>query len=190
MKPTSKQTYKVIRATLRLKKFTQYRISREEKVTFSLVNRVVNWLVAQGYAAKRKGYYEIVSPAGILGIFPIFRRMRPCAVFDVELRREEALALLKGRAALCLASALSYYDNYARDDAVYAYVLDGKVIGELKGLPRGYTHIELYWEDLNGEDFEKRGSNALTSKIRTIIDLFCSKRAYVCERLVKREWAL
>ena len=153
MKVTSRETYKIISAILELKKFKQYQISKNENVTFSLVNRVVNWLVAQKYVAKRTGHYELVSPSAILGLFPLYRKMKPYEALDVAIPAKEVLNILKGRGILCLTSALSYYDEYYRDPAIHVYLKDEKILNELKSLQRGYTHIEIYREDLNNEDF-------------------------------------
>lgn len=188
MQVTSRETYKVVRAILREKKFKQYQISKKEKVTFSLVNRIVNWMVSRGYVAKRNGYYELISPGAVFSLFPIYRQLKPIADFDVALKEKEVLELMKGKAALCLSSALSEYDEYFRDSAIHAYVLDEKIVGKMKDLPRGFTRVELYKEDLNADDFEKIGGQKATSKIRTVIDLFCANKTYVAERLIKNEW--
>ena len=188
MKVTSRETYKVVRAVLEMRKFTQYGISKRTGVTFSLVNRVVNWLLSRGYVARRRGNYELVAPGAVFGIFPLFRKMKPFASFDVNLSGREALRMLRKRGSLCLTSALAYYDDYFRDPAIHAYVEDAKLAEELRRLPKGYTHIEIYEEDLNKEDFVVQKGQKMTGKVRTIIDLFCSNKAYAAERLIKREW--
>lgn len=188
MKPTSKETYKVISAMLEMKKFTQYRISKERGVTFSLVNRVVNWFVAGGTVAKRTGYYELVSAAGIFSIFPIYRKLKPFATFNLELSREQVLELAGKDAVLCLTSALSYYDDYYRDPSIYLYTADERFLKEIINLRKGYTHVEIYLDDLHGNGITKKNGHAVTDKVRTVVDLFCNNKAYVAERLVKREW--
>ena len=188
MKVTSRETYKIIRAALRLKKFRQYQISKEEDVTFSLVNRVVNWLVSQKYVVKRTGYYELVSLSAIIGLFPLYRKMKPYVTFDVALPAKQVLEILKGKGALCLTSALSYYDDYYRDPAIHVYLQNEKILNELKSLQKGYTHIEIYSEDLNSDDFATIKGQKITTRIRTIIDLFCANKAYAAERLIKKEW--
>ncbi len=188
MKMTSRETYKAIRAILQLKKFTQYEVSKKEHVTFSLVNRVVNWLVYQYYVAKRTGHYEVIAPGSIFSLFPLHRKMKPRTIFDVNLPKEDVLEMLKEKGALCLTSALSYYDSYYRDPAIYVYLEDEKIIQELKNLPKGYTHVEIYEEDLNSDDFVTIKGQKITGKIRTIIDLFCANKAYATERLIKKEW--
>ena len=188
MKVTSRETYRVVRAMLELKEFTQYAISKQEKVTFSLVNKVVNWFVSRGFAAKRKGKYALVSPAAVFGLFPLYRRMAPSMTFDVNLSRNRVLDLLRGKSALCLSSALSNYDGYYRDPAIYAYVTDKRVVEELKGFSRGFTHVELFEVDLSGSDFVLVNGRKISSATRTVIDLFCANKAYAAQRLVKREW--
>ncbi len=188
MKVTSKETYKIIRAMLEMKKFTQYEISKKENVTFSLVNKVVNWFVSRGYVARRQGNYEVITPAAIFNLFPLYRTMKPYATFDVNLPRKEALEMIKGKGILCLTSALSYYDSYYRDPAIYAYVKDEKLVDELKRARKGLTRVELFEEDLNADDTIKKNGQLITSKARTVIDLFCANRAYAAEMLIKREW--
>jgi len=148
---------------------------------------VVNWLARAGYVAKRKGYYELTAPAAIFGLFGIYRKMAPIATFEVAPPRKRIMELMKKRAALCLASALSSYDGYYRDPAIYAYALDKNLAKEFAEMPKGYTRVELYEEDLNSRDMIKKGQWK-TSKVRTVIYLFCANKAYAAERLMKREW--
>jgi len=188
MKVTSKETYKVVRAILETKKFTQYGISKKEDVTFSLVNKVVNWFVARGYVARRKGNYELITPASVFNLFPLYRTMKPYASFDVSLKAEDVLAMVKGKGTLCLTSALSHYDSYYRDPAIYVYSKDEKLLEELKNAPKGLTHVVLYEDDLNGNDTVKMNGQLITSKTRTAIDLFCANKAYASEKLIRKEW--
>lgn len=189
MKPTSRETYRIVRAVLLKKRFTQYEISVSEDVTFSLVNRVVNWLVDRGYVQRREGRYELIAAAAILNLFPIYRRLKPYEILDVNLDRKTVLGLVKGKGTLCLASALAFYDDYFRDQGIHVYLDDEQVIKNLRASNKGYCHIELYKNDLGESDSVKIKGLAVTSKIRTIIDLFCNNRAYAAERLVKREWS-
>jgi hypothetical protein len=188
MDVTKKETYKVIRAVLERKKFTQYEISKKEKITYSLVNKVVNWLVSREYVVKRTGYYEVVSAGSIFNLFPIYRKMKPFVTFDLNISVKDFLALIKGKGKLCLTSALSYYDDYFRDPSVHVYLKDKKIIEDLKKLPKGRTHVEIYEEDINADDYTTRKGQRITTKTRTVIDLFCANKAYAAERLIKKEW--
>ncbi len=188
MKVTSKVTYGIVKAILEMKQFTQYFISKKKQATFSLVNRIVNWFVSHGYIAKRARFYEVVSPVAILNLFPLYRKMKPFAVFDINLPNKEALKLLKAKGTFCLTTALSYYDEYYRDTAIYIYLEDKNLLEELKSMPKGYTHIECYKDDLGSHDFVRKDHRQITDKIRTIIDLFCANKTYAAERLIKKEW--
>ena len=188
MKITSKETYKVARAILQEKKFKQYQISKKEKVTFSLVNRIVNWLVSLGYVGKRKGYYELISPGAVFSLFPLNRQLKSCDTFSVANPPKEVMQMLKGKTAFCLTSALGYYSDYYRDPAFYAYITDESVVDLLRDLPHGRTRIELFREDLNDGDFVKEKGVMITNKTRTIIDLYCANKSYTAERLVQKEY--
>ncbi len=189
MQITRKEAYKAVRAILTEKKFKQIEISEKAKVTFSLVNRIVKWMVSLGYVGKRKGYYELISSGAIFNLFPLYRQIKPIATFNVEMPPAEAMKMLEGRVALCLTSALRHYSDYYQDPAIYAYSLDKKLLNDLRELPEGKTRIEIFDEDLNGDDFVKEKGIRMTSKIRTIIDLYCANKAYAAEWLVKREFA-
>lgn len=201
MKLTNKKTYLVVRAILQKKKFKQYQIGKEEKVSLHLVNNLVKWLISLGYVArrngnltkqedtgKRRGYYELVSAGAIFNLFLLNRQLKPIASFNVEPSAVEVMKMLEDKAALCLTSALSHYSDYYRDPAIYAYALDKTLLNDLKDLPEGKTRIEIFEEDLNGEDFVTKKDVRLTNKIRTIIDLYCANKAYAAEWLVRREF--
>jgi hypothetical protein len=114
--------------------------------------------------------------------------MKPYASFDVSLKAEDVLAMVKGKGTLCLTSALSHYDSYYRDPAIYVYSKDEKLLEELKNAPKGLTHVVLYEDDLNGNDTVKMNGQLITSKTRTAIDLFCANKAYASEKLIRKEW--
>lgn len=189
MKVTSKRAYLVVKAVLEKGKFTQYAIGKETNVAFSGVNRVVNWLVSLGYVAKRKGYYELVAPAPVFSLFPLNRRLKPFASFEIGPDRKQALELIKGKTALCLTTALSFYDDYFRDPSLHAYLNDENLLGELKRLPRGFTRVALYREDLSADDFIEKNGFRVSDQTRTVIDLFCGNKAYAAERLLRRKWS-
>lgn len=192
MRITSKATYKIVRYLLEKKVFRQLEISEAVGVALSRVSNVVNWLVGLGYVAKGPEGYRLVSPAGILNIFPLYRRMGKLRVasFDVEVDMKQLHKVLREeKAALCLTSALQHYSSYFRDPGVFAYCESKALLDELSELRRGYVHVELYRDDLNEpEDFVEHKGVRITSALRTAIDLFCSNRAYAAERLVAKKW--
>jgi len=113
---------------------------------------------------------------------------RICSL-DVEMDREKvAKWLSKKKVVYCLTSALQEYDSYFRDPSINVYG-DERVVRELEKLPKGLTRVNVYEADMSLEPdtVEKEGVR-ITSKVRTVIDLFCDNKAYITERLVKRLW--
>lgn len=196
MKLTSPQTYKVLRFALERKSFRQAEASKETGVSLGLVNRVTNWLVAHHYAARQSDGYRLIAPAALAQQFSFFRRMEQLrfASFDVELSQQEVMEVLEEtKSVLCLTSALQRYSDYFRDPSLHFYA-DERVEETLRQLNPGRTRVELYRDDLEqDDDFENlqaKGTKKVrvTKKIRTMIDVLCSQRAYAAERLILHTW--
>ena len=191
MKLTSPKTYRVVRFALEKGVFKQTEARDACGVAFGLANRVTNWLVARGYVAKEPGGYRVIAPAALAQAFSYFRRMEELktAFFDVGTSPAALKKLFKEHdAVLCLTSALQHYDDYFRDPAIHVYATPALVTA-LKQLPPGRTRIEVYADDLQEpKDFVKEKGVVVTGRIRTLIDLACSQRAYAADRLVKKTW--
>jgi len=192
MKVTSRQTYRLVRWMLEHPEFKQLRASKETGVAFSRVNKVVNWLVDVGYAARIANGYRLVSPVALLGLFRLNRSMGKLrtSTFEVQAERKELDGLIqKTDSVYCLTSALSRYDTYFRDPSIHVYA--GKELAdELLKFPRGLARLDLYRDDLGApEDVIHSGSGDYTSEMRTIIDVICSDRSYAAERLIKKKWS-
>lgn len=191
MKLTRPQTYKVISFVLEKRAFKQLEAQKAVGVSFGLVNRVTKWMVSRGFAARREGKYAVVAPAALTQVFSLFRRMEELRVaslmLDVEPR--EAVKLLAGRGGvLCLTTALAFYDDYVRDPAVHAYA-GPEAIEKLREFGEGRTRIDVYADDLKQpQDFIEVKGARITGKVRTIIDLLCSERAYAAEKIIKKTW--
>ncbi len=192
MKLSSPQTYKIIRFALETPRFKQIEVHRATNVAFSRVNAVVNWMVSRGFAAKGKGGYHVVAPAALLASFALFRQMKELQIrsFMVETDRKRVLSLFEENGAvLCLSSALSFYDDYFRDPSFHVYGSVG-LCNELSTLPEGLTQVVVYRDDLaDSADIVSQKGVKYTGKIRTLVDLLCSERAYASEQLIKKTWA-
>lgn len=189
MKPTSKTTYKIIRLALEKKSFRQRELQRGTGVSIGMVNYIIRWLLEHNYAVRSKEGYRIVAFGGLLSLFAVYRRMEPLKIYsgDVELSRKNLFELIKEKkAVLCLTTALQQYDNYFRDPRIIVYA-DENFVKELSGLRGGYTHVEVYVDDLKcKDDIITTKGVMMTNKIRTAIDLMCSNYAYASEHLVRR----
>lgn len=192
VKVTSKMAYKVVRYVLEKGTFNQFEASTETGVSIGLVNRITNWLVERGYIAKGKEGYELIMPAALLMLFPIYRKMEKLATatYKIKISERELSALLKKyKAVLCLTSASQFYDPYIRDPSVHVYSESDELKKELGRYQTGLSSITLYSPDLSLEgDTEKKKGFLLTNELRTIIDLLCSNKAYAAESMIRKRW--
>ncbi|MBI5159170.1 hypothetical protein HY992_03560 [Candidatus Micrarchaeota archaeon] len=173
-------------------KFNQLEASRETGVSIGLVNRITHWLVERGYVAKTSRGYELVMPAAFLSLFPIYRKMEKLATatYKINIKEAELSALLKKhRAVLCLTSASQYYDAFMRDSSVHVYCENDGLKKELASRLTGLTSVTLYSPDVSLDgDVEKKKGFLLTNKLRTMIDLLCSNKAYAAESMMRKRW--
>lgn len=192
MKLTSSKAYKVVKFILENGKFSQLEASEKTGVSLGLVNRITNWLVERGYVAKANGGYELVMPAALLALFPVYRKMEKLATatFKISIKEAELSALLKKhKAVLCLTSASQYYDAFIRDPSVHAYCENDELKKELSRCLAGLTSVTLYSPDVSLEgDVEKKKGFLLTSELRTMVDLLCSNKAYAAESMIRKRW--
>ena len=61
------------------------------------------------------------------------------------------------------------------------------MLEELGQLPEGKMVINLYEYDLK-DDLIKKKDIRITSKVRTVIDLFCENRSNAAEQLIEDLW--
>ena len=89
----------------------------------------------------------------------------------------------------CLTTALEHYTEYVRDPAIHVYVGDDfyheMLRKETSGTVRVNMHPFLPYRENNV--IEKDGLR-ITTKIRTLIDLYCDDKAYAAEPLIKQIW--
>ncbi len=192
MKLNSPKTYKVVRFTLETGSFKQLEAQKATGVSFGLVNRVTNWMKSRKFVAKEPGGYNVIAPAALAQTFSLFRQMGDLRTseFMVDINPQKLESIIKEHgAAYCLSSALSYYDDYFRDPSIHVYG-SKKLEKTLNNLPSGRTRIDVYRDDLqeNADIISAKGIRK-TTKIRTIIDLLCSERAYAADRLIKKTWS-
>lgn len=191
MNPTNKIAYKVMRFILENKEFTQRGISEKTGASLGRVNSIVRWMLKQHYIAREGRRYRLATPAALLSLFGLHRRMDDLrmASFSISAEPGDVLRLVKEKGAiLCLTSALQEYDSYFRDPSISVYA-DEKFVKEFKNLPGGYTRITIYRDDIGcPDDITTKKGLKLTTDVRTVIDLFCSNWTYAAEKLVQRKW--
>ena len=192
MKLSSPQTYKVVRFALEARRFKQLEAQKATGVSFGLVNRVTQWMVSRKFVGEEAGGYRVIAPAALAQTFSVFRRMEDLrsGAYTLNVDAIALNSLLKKHGAVfCLSSALPYYDDYFKDPVVQVYGSD-LLKKALFKLPAGRrTRVEVYEDDLQDRDdiVSEKGVNR-TTKMRTIVDLLCSERAYAADQLIKKTW--
>ena len=95
----------------------------------------------------------------------------------------------KQRGVFCLTTALERYTEYVRDPAIHVYVDEDFYNKMLSKETSGTVRVNMYPFTPYREDnvIEKDGLR-ITTKIRTLIDLYCDDKAYTAEPLIKQIW--
>lgn len=185
---TADKTYRIIYYILNEQKFTQTEIHEATGVSVGRVNQVISWLQESGHVEKTGTQYGLISGVSLISLLANFRSMNKIENFDLDAERDEILEFLKEiKATFCLTSALQHYDSYFRDPSICVYPPNKDVLEELKKFSKGNLRINIYEPDLLLEENTVTiDSTIVTSKMRTIIDLFCDDKGYAADRLIER----
>lgn len=190
MNVTSNVTYKVIRYILLSKDFSQTDIHNKTGCSLGQINKVVNWLITRDFVEKNNHKYQIVDPAGIISVFPLFRNMKDLLVFRIPIRGEKQKIMenLPKESVLCLDSALDLYSRYFRSGRICIYHEKPDLIKNIfKPYSGGVLNLEVYLPDMN---FRDDVVNGVTSKLRTVIDMTCDGKTYVVKDLFEQLWGI
>ena len=186
MSLSEKMTFKVVSAVLRKKSFLQTELAKETGVSWGRMNKIVQWLVKRGYVRKT-GKYELISPGALISLLVTEVELEKKS-FEIQVPPEKILSWAKKqKAVLCLSTALNFYSSYFRDPSINLYY--SKELEEhLQNAEEGLTQVYLVKSSLQllKEDVVKEKGFLMTDKIRTIIDLFADKKAYVTGPLLKK----
>ncbi|MDE1861276.1 MAG: MarR family transcriptional regulator [Thaumarchaeota archaeon] len=156
------------------------------------VNSFVKQLVQLGYVSQtgpsKKGgkKYVVTSPLELISFYSKFRKMELHDRFSLAMKREETINYLSERGAIfCLNTALEEHKGQVTDPAIYAYLPEEHFLeDEIKFLARGDTPVYLYKYDFEDNPVTIKNKK-ITSKVRTLIDLYCENKAYIAEALAK-----
>ena len=196
MKLTAKQTYRVVSFILRNPVFPQKEVFNATKTSWGRMNEIVQWLVSKKFIEKKKGNYELIDPAGLVSLFPLYRDMNSLVLKKMPLRisRKEILGRMPKNAVLCLDSALEFYSGYWRSDRVCIYAKEGgeilrSVDREFRPFSGGNNFLWVFRQDIEPETAKSKGF-AITDKLRTLIDLVCDNKSHYAKDLYRQLWGL
>jgi hypothetical protein len=216
MKLVAPKTMSVLVHILDIKEFTQRELWSERckhKIALGQVNKVVQWLETNAFVQRKHGKYVLTNPTGLLRAISLFRSMNDLRVFSasIDMSKEKVISYLQKKdIVFCLGTALEKYSSYFRSDEISYYALEhldiqSKLSSQKEGLTRvsGYNIDYVKIRDpkipnLNAltRDFldaffiSELDKTRYTSRVQTVVDLFCDGKAYYTKELLKEHWGV
>ncbi len=192
----SKYAYPLMYYMLSHRQFKQRQMARDLGFRHGgSISGFVTWLEDLNLVAKtrdplhRTKTYHVPSPLSLIKFYSNFAKMKNlCISRDVGRDRNEVIEYFKrNNSVFCLATALEHYSDYVRDPAIHVYV-DNNCLNEVKheeGSIRAYLYpLKPYLKD----NIIEINGMMLTTRLRTLIDLYCDDKAYLATPLVKQLW--
>lgn len=178
--------------------FKQRQMSRDLEIPHGArVSGFVNWLVDLKFIEKitnrqqKLQVYRVTSPMALIKFFSNFRNMETLKISrNWGADRDKVIEYFKDEGAIfCLTTALEHYTEYVRDPAIHVYVDEDFWNKMQKKETTGTVRVNMYPSTPYREDnvIEKSGLK-ITTKLRTLIDLYCDDKSYAAEPLVKQLW--
>jgi len=196
MKLTARQTYKAVSFILQNPFFSQTSVFKATGISWGRMNEIVQWLVSKNFVEKRAKGYELIDPAGLVSLFPLYRNMASLLVKKLPLRlsKKQAMERLPKKTVLCLDSALQFYSSYWHSDRICIYVGKNsvpleRIEKEFMPLTGGNMFLWLFKPDMPLETAKANGFT-ITGKLRTLIDLACDNKSYYARDLYRQLWKL
>ena len=194
----SKVAYPQLYYMLEHGEFKQRQMARDLDIPHGArVSGFVNWLINLKFVEKTKnrqqrlGVYKVTAPVSLIKFYSKFRNMENQKVsINWGEDRDKAIEYFKKQQGVfCLTTALECYTEYVRDPAIHVYVDDDFFNKMQSKETSGTVRVNIYASNPYREDniIEKDGLR-ITTKIRTLIDLYCDDKAYTAEPLITQIW--
>lgn len=161
------------------------------------ISSFVNWFEELKFVEKTKDplhrtmTYNVPSPIGLIKFYSNFRRMQNLRLtLNMGNDRNAAVEYFKkNNGVFCLTSALEHYTEYVRDPAIHVYV-DEEYWNEMSEKEtEGSVRINLYvFKPYREDNVIEINGMKITTRLRTLIDLYCDDKAYAAEPLIKQLW--
>lgn len=194
----SKLAYPQLYYMLEHGEFKQRSMARDLDVPHGAqISGFVNWMVDLGFVIKVKNkrhriyVYEVSAPVALIKFYSRFRNMANFKLSkDMGTDRDKVIEYFRDRGdVFCLTTALEHYTEYVRDPAVNVYV-DGAFLNEMQSKEtEGTVRVNMYpFAPYRKDNAVQKDGLEITTKLRTLIDLFCTDMAYAGEPLVMQLW--
>ena len=161
-------------------------------------------VVRKGYEDE-KATYRLVDPIGLLRYISLFRSMSELRTFSVRINAPPETVigkLAKERIIFCLGTAQARYSPYFRPDEVSFYSeVPEQVLNVLSNVPHGDTMVRCYRTDyvrivkdrrslFNDFFATEEDSIPMTTKVQTVVDMFCDGKGVYSKPLIKQLWGV
>ena len=161
------------------------------------VSGFVNWLVSLKFVEKVKNrkhglnVYRVTAPLSLIKFYSTFRSMEEHRITrDWGTDRDKIIEYFKDKGGIfCLTTALGHYTEYVRDPAVNVYVSKDFWNKMQKKEMTGTVRVNMYpFMPFRKDNVIEKDGLKITTKLRTLIDLYCDDKAYAADTLVKQLW--
>ena len=161
------------------------------------VSGFVNWLVDLKFIEKIKNrqqrlqVYRVTSPLALVKFYSNFRNMTTHKISkNWGDNREQVIEHFKNEGGIfCLTTALEHYTEYVRDPAIHVYVPEDFWNKMQEKETTGTIRVNMYpFKPYRDDNVIEKDGLKITTKLRTLIDLYCDDKAYAAEPLVKQLW--
>lgn len=194
----SKYAYSILYYILTNQRFKQRQMARDLGYRHGgSISDFVNWLEDLEFVERFKdpvdriNNYRVTSPVGLVKFYSNFRRMQDLRVtVDVDATRKEAMEYYKkNNGIFCLTTAMERYSDYVRDPAIHVYVEEDYWNEMAEKESEGNIRVNLYvFKPYREDNVVEIDGVKSTSRLRTLIDLYCDDKAYAAEPLIKQLW--
>ncbi len=179
--------------------FKQRQMARDLDIPHGArVSGFVNWMVDLKFVEKIKNrkqrlcVYRLTSPVALIKFYSHFRNMETNRISrDWGVDRNKVIEYLKNKGGIfCLTTALEHYTEYVRDPAIHVYVDEDFWNKMQKKETSGTIRVNMYpFKPYRRDNVIEKDGLQITTKIRTLIDLYCDDKSYAGEPLIKQIWS-
>ena len=178
--------------------FKQRQMARELDIPHGArVSGFVNWLVSLRFVEKvkdrrqRLNVYRVISPLALIKFYSTFRNMETYRITrDWGTDRNKVIEYFKDKGGIfCLTTALGHYTEYVRDPAINVYVDEDFWNKMQTKETTGTVRVNMYpFRPLRNDNITEKDGLKITTRLRTLIDLYCDDKAYSVDTLMKQLW--
>ena len=194
----SSYAYPQLYYMLEHKEFKQRQMARDLGIPHGkAVSGFVNWLQRLNFVEKRTdrdkrlSVYKLPSPLALIKFYSTFRQMSDLKVSkNWGTDRNKVIEHFKSQGGVfCLTTALEHYTEYVKDPSIHVYVPEEFWTKMQESDVNGTVRVNMYsFKPYRDNNVIEKDGVKITSKLRTLIDLYCDDKSYAAEPLIRQLW--